>query len=299
MAEPGTLGFIGLGNMGGPMCANIARSARWPMVVYDKAGTDRLAPAGATVAGSLAEVAAAAETILLSLPDGKIVAAVADQIAAAPSRRTATIADLSTIGVAAARDIGARLAAQGVAFVDAPVSGGRAGAIAATITVMCAGPGDAVDMLTPVFETMARNVIPVGSRAGQGQAMKLINNFLSAVAMSATSEAIHFGESQGLEMHTMLDVLNVSTGRNTATSDKFPSRIATGSYDAGFAMALMAKDIALYFENARAAGTVTGIGTAVAAMWRDADAALPGTDFTRIHDFVGSLAEPRQRRTGT
>jgi 3-hydroxyisobutyrate dehydrogenase len=154
-------------------------------------------------------------------------------------------------------------------------------------------------MLTPVFETMARNVIPVGSRAGQGQAMKLINNFLSAVAMSATSEAIHFGESQGLEMHTMLDVLNVSTGRNTATSDKFPSRIATGSYDAGFAMALMAKDIALYFENARAAGTVTGIGTAVAAMWRDADAALPGTDFTRIHDFVGSLAEPRQRRTGT
>lgn len=299
MAEPGTLGFIGLGNMGGPMCANIARAGTWPMVVYDKAGTDDRAPDGTVAASSVADIAANSDTILLSLPDGRIVAAVADEIAAAPDRRAATIVDLSTVGVVAAREIGGNLAARGITFVDAPVSGGRAGAIAATITVMCAGPADTIDMLTPVFETMAGNVIPVGSDPGQGQAMKLMNNFLSAVAMSATSEAVHFGLSQGLEMHTMLDVLNVSTGRNTATSDKFPNRIATGTFDAGFALALMAKDVALYFENAKAAGTVTDIGTSVAELWRAADAALPDTDFTRIHDFVGRMGDVPEKQTGT
>ena len=287
MATPGTLGFIGLGNMGGPMCANIAKAGRWPMIVFDAAGTAERAPAGATVAGSVADVAARADTILLSLPDGKIVAAVADEIAAAPDRRVTTIVDLSTVGVVAAKSIGASLDRQGLVFVDAPVSGGRAGAIAATITVMCAGATDTIAMLTPVFKTMAGNVIPVGAQPGQGQAMKLMNNFLSSVAMAATSEAVHFGISQGLEMKTMLDVLNVSTGRNTATSDKFPNRIATGTFDAGFAMPLMSKDVALYYENADAAGTVTKLGTAVAEIWRDAVEALPDADFTRIYDFVG------------
>ncbi len=288
MATPGTLGFIGLGNMGGPMCENIAKAGHWPIVVHDKAGTTERAPAGTAPANSVAEVAAAADTILLSLPDGKIVSMVADEIAAASNRRAKTIVDLSTVGVAVARDIGATLNPQGIVFVDAPVSGGRAGAIAASITVMCAGPADTIAMLKPVFETMAGNVIPVGAHPGQGQAMKLMNNFLSAVAMSATSEAVRFGQSQGLEMKTMLDVLNVSTGRNTATSDKFPNRVATGTFDAGFAMALMTKDVALYFENARAAGTSTEIGAAVTKLWNAANAALPDTDFTRIYDYVGS-----------
>jgi 3-hydroxyisobutyrate dehydrogenase len=291
MAEPGTLGFIGLGNMGGPMCANIAKAQRWPMVVFDAAGTAARAPAGVTQAASVAEVAATADTILLSLPDGKIVAAVAAEIAAAPNRRAATIADLSTVGVVAAREIGTAMAKAGIAFVDAPVSGGRAGAIAATITVMCAGAADAVAMLTPVFKTMAGNVIPVGTQPGQGQAMKLANNFLSAVAMTATSEAVHFGISQGLDMKTMLDVLNVSTGRNTATSDKFPNRIATGTFDAGFAMPLMSKDVGLYYENAVAAGTVTDVGTAVAEIWKGAVKSWPDGDFTRIYDVVGSLGK--------
>lgn len=290
MAEPKTLGFIGLGNMGGPMCANIASTGRWPMIVYDAAGTAERAPDGVTQASSAAEVAAAADTVLLSLPDGKIVGTVCEEIAVTPDRRAKTIADLSTVGVVAARETGTRLEVHDITFIDAPVSGGRAGAIAATITVMAAGPAGAIAMLTPIFETMAGNVIAVGPQAGQGQAMKLMNNFLSAVAMTATSEAVHFGLSQGLEMTTMLDVLNVSTGRNTATSDKFPNRIATGTFDAGFAMPLMSKDVALYFENAIAAGTVTGLGTTVAGIWKDANTALPDADFTRIYDFVGGLA---------
>jgi 3-hydroxyisobutyrate dehydrogenase len=142
-------------------------------------------------------------------------------------------------------------------------------------------------------------VIAVGEQAGQGQAMKLANNFLSSVAMAATSEAVHFGVSQGLDMRTMLDVLNVSTGRNSATVDKFPNRIATGTFDAGFALPLMAKDVALYYENAIAAGTVTEIGATIAAVWKDANAAMPGDDFTRIYDFVGGLAAGAQKKTGT
>jgi 3-hydroxyisobutyrate dehydrogenase-like beta-hydroxyacid dehydrogenase len=264
------------------------------MVVFDAAGTAARAPAGTTAANSVAALAAAADTILLSLPDGKIVAAVAEEIAAAPGRRAATIVDLSTVGVVAAKEIGAALARQRLVFVDAPVSGGRAGAIAATITVMCAGAPDAIAMLTPVFESMAGNVIPVGTEPGQGQAMKLANNFLSSVAMAATSEAVHFGLSQGLEMKTMLDVLNVSTGRNTATSDKFPKRIATGTFDAGFAMPLMSKDVALYYKNAVAAGTVTDLGTAVAEIWEGAVAAMPDADFTRVYEFVGTLGAARR-----
>ena len=287
MAQPGKLGFIGLGNMGGPMCANIAAANRWPLIAHDKAGTAERAPEDTEQAKSVAEVATAADTVLLSLPDGEVVSAVTDEISAAAGRRAATIVDLSTVGVAAARDIGARLAGHGITFVDAPVSGGRAGAIAATITVMCAGPVHTIAAMTPVFESMAGNVIPVGTEPGQGQAMKLMNNFLSAVAMSATSEAIRFGESQGLAMNTMLDVLNVSTGRNTATSDKFPNRVATGTFDAGFAIALMNKDVALYRENARAAGTATDIGDTVAELWNTANAALPDADFTRIYDFIG------------
>ena len=290
MAQPETLGFIGWGNMGGPRCATLANAGRWPLVVHDRAGTAERAPDSATHAASVSEVAAGADTILLSLPDAAIVSMVADEITATSGRRATTIVDLSTVGVAAAREIGARMATQDLVFVDAPVSGGRAGALAATITVMCAGPANIGAALKPVFETMAGNVIPVGEKPGQGQAMKLMNNFLSAVAMTATSEAVRFGESQGLDMATMLDVLNVSTGRNTATSDKFPNRVATGSFDAGFAMALMTKDVALYFENADAAGTATAIGATVSELWNTANAAMPGADFTQIYEFVGSLA---------
>jgi 3-hydroxyisobutyrate dehydrogenase len=136
------------------------------------------------------------------------------------------------------------------------------------------------------MESFSKNLFHVGPNPGQGQAMKLLNNFLSGTAMAATSEAMAFALSQGLEMETMLDVVNVSTGRNSATSDKFPNRIATGTYDAGFKTALLTKDIRLFLENARAAGTPSKVAATVAEQWRRCDEAMPDSDFTRIYEFL-------------
>ena len=282
-------GFLGLGNMGGPMAANIA-AAGIDLVVHDKAGTEARAPAGATVAAGAAEVAAAAATVFLSLPDGAASVAVAHSIAAAaesePGRAASLVVDLSTIGIDAAREAHGILAGAGVAYVDAPVSGGQAGARAGTITIMWAGPEGILDSHQAALDAMAGNVFRVGGAPGQGQTMKLLNNFLSASAMVATTEAVTFGQSQGLELATMLDVINVSTGRNAASADKFPNRILSGTFDSGFAMALMAKDLRLYRDNARVSGTPSPIGEGLADLWDAADAALPGADFTRIYDFI-------------
>ena len=285
-------GFLGLGNMGGPMAANIA-AAGIDLVVHDTAGTESRAPEGATVATSEAAVVAAAEVVFLSLPDGAASVAVAENIAAAPEgERAATlVVDLSTIGIDAAKEADAILARAGVVYVDAPVSGGQAGAKAGTITIMWAGRDGILDDHRAPLDAMAKNVFRVGGEAGQGQTMKLLNNFLSATALVATTEAVTFGESQGLGLATMLDVINVSTGRNTASADKFPNRVLTGTFDSGFAMALMTKDVVLYRDNARTAGTPSPIGEGLVDLWAAADTALPGADFTRIYEFIRGAAK--------
>ena len=241
-AAPVVVGFVGLGNMGRPMATHVA-AAGFPLVCFDAAGTDERLPSGANAADDVAVVVAGADTVLLSLPDGAVVARVVDEIVAAPSRRVTTVIDLSTVGPAAAETAATRLAACGVMYVDGPVSGGTAGARARTISLMFGGPVEVLAAHRTLLDAFAGNVFHVGERAGQGQAMKLLNNVLSAAALAATSEALAFGVAQGLDPATMLAVLNVSTGRNSATVDKFPNRILTGTYDAGFHTALMAKDV--------------------------------------------------------
>lgn len=275
-------GFVGLGNMGGPMAARVAAVVPGTLG-YDAAGTAERAGAGMAVCQNIAEIARRADAVFLSLPDGKVVAAVAEEIAQAPGRRAALVVDLSTIGIAAARAAAAALARHGIRYLDAPVSGGVTGAKRGTIAVMAAGAAEDVARARPAFEAMAKNIFHVGTEPGQGQAMKLLNNFLSATAMAATSEAVLFGEANGLEMKTMLDVLNVSTGQNTATSDKFVNRVLTGSFDAGFAARLMHKDVALYREALEAAGTTKEVGATVEAMWRRVGEKVGDGDFTRIY----------------
>ena len=282
--EPKTLGFIGLGRMGGPMSANLVE-AGFNLSVFDAAGTAERAPAGAAVAGSVAAVSGTAEAIFLSLPDGVIVAEVVAEIASNPGAASCVI-DLSTIGIEAAGAAQATLAEAGIVYLDAPVSGGAKGAAAGTLTMMWAGPEEVAAALDRAFDAIAKNVIWVGGKPGQGQAVKLLNNFLSAVAMTATSEAVAFGVAQGLEMKTILDVINVSTGQNTASRDKFPERILTGTYDAGFATALLAKDLRLYLESVARADAPAEIGAVVERLWREADKAMPGSDFTRIYEFI-------------
>jgi 3-hydroxyisobutyrate dehydrogenase len=281
---PSVVGFVGLGNMGHPMASRVA-AAGFELVAFDAAGTADRLPAGAAAGLDVADVAARADTMLLSVPDGAATAAIVDVIASAPDRRVTTVVDLSTVGPKAASEAAQVLEPLSVSYVDGPVSGGVAGARAGTVSLMFAGPASVLDDHRALFEAFAK-VFPVGSAAGQGQAMKLLNNFLSATALAATSEALAFGEAHGLDMAVMVDVLNASTGRNSATVDKFPNRVMTGSYDAGFHTRLMAKDLRLYVDTVRAAGTADEVGSSVSDVWQRADAALPGSDFTEIWRFV-------------
>lgn len=280
-----TIGFIGLGAMGGPIAANLAAGGI-DLIVYDAAGAADKAPAGARVARSTAEVATNADTIIMSLPDGDVVASVAREIIATNDRRVSTVVDTSTIGIAAAQAVHGALADATLDFVDAPVSGGVAGARAATISLMFSGQEDTLERLRPVFDKMSANVFLIGTTPGQGQAMKIANNFLSGTAMAATCEAVAFGTSQGLDMKLMLDVLNVSSGQNTASRDKFPQQVATENYQAGFRNTQMRKDCRLYLESVVAAGTADEIGSLVTSMWDRHSEAEPDADITKMYPFL-------------
>lgn len=278
-----TIGWIGIGSMGHRMSRHLV-DAGHPLVVADAASTER-APPGATIAKSNAEVAALANTIILSLPDGNVSQAVAREIAATSARKVKTVVDTSTIGIAAARGASEILGASGIEFVDAPVSGGTAGADKATLAIMLACAAETYERVKPLMSLMGKPFY-VGPSAGQGQAVKLLNNFLSATALAATSEAIAFGVKQNIPMQTIIDIVAVSTGRNSAIDDKFPRRIIHGRYDAGFTAKLQLKDIKLYLENARAAGITDEIADTVVKVWSEMDRALPAADICEMYPYT-------------
>jgi 3-hydroxyisobutyrate dehydrogenase len=279
------IGFVGLGNMGAPMAANIVAGG-FEVIAYDAAGTDERLPSGAAAAASLADVVRQADTVLLSVPDGSVSLAIVDEIAGLDDRRCSVVIDLSTVGPIAAREAAERLAAVGITYTDGPVSGGVAGARARTIALMFGGPTPVFESHRELLDSFAGNVFHVGEQAGQGQAMKLVNNFLSATALAASSEALALGQAFGLGLPTMLDVINVSTGRNSATYDKFPNRVLTGTYDTGFFTRLMAKDVRLFNSVAAEAGTAHEVGAGIGAVWDAFEAAMPGSDFSEIWKFV-------------
>jgi 3-hydroxyisobutyrate dehydrogenase len=262
------------------------------LVVADAVSTER-APPQARVAKSNAEVAALADTIILSLPDGNVSEAVAREIVAASPRKVKTVIDTSTIGTKAAQAASEILAQAGIAFVDAPVSGGTAGADKATLAIMLACPAETYERLKPLMSLMGKPFY-VGPKPGQGQSVKMLNNFLSATALAASSEAIAYGVSQGIDMMTMLDIVNASTGRNTATEDKFPRRIINEKYDAGFTAKLQLKDIKLYLENARAAGIPSEIASSVVGVWTGLDKDIPGADITLMYPYTRDGRKPKK-----
>ena len=288
-----TIGWIGVGSMGHRMSRHLV-AAGYPVVVADAVSTAR-APEGATVAKSNAEVAGRADIVILSLPDGAASVAVAREIAAASPRRVKTVIDTSTIGIKAAEEVASVLAAADVVFIDAPVSGGTAGADKASLAVMLACAPDAFERFKPLVSLMGKPFY-VGPRPGQGQAVKLLNNFLSATALAATSEAIAFGTGQGIDMKTILDIVNASSGRNSATDDKFPRRIMHGRFDAGFTAKLQLKDISLYLENAKTAGIADEIANVVVDVWRRMEAAIPGADITQMYPYT-QTGRPRSARS--
>ncbi len=279
-----TVGFVGLGNMGSVLAGNLVGTGH-DVVSHDVTGPGRN-PAGAAFAEDLAQLAGRADIVVLCLPDGAVSARVAREIAVAPDRRVTAVVDTSTIGVAAAQAIDGLCREGGIGYVDAPVSGGVAGARARTLSVMYAGPDATCRAVEPVLTGLSDRRRRVGERPGMAQALKLANNFLSATALAATSEAIAFGLSVGLDMATMIEVIDGSSGQSAATSDKFPNHVLTGRYGAGFANSLMSKDLELYLAAVDAQGVPSVLGNVTASVWERFAAEEPGADFTRIYPFV-------------
>lgn len=278
------VGFVGLGNMGRALCENLV-AAGHPVVAFDVAGPDRV-PSGAEAAASVGDLAARVDVVVCSLPDGAVSESVAREVVAAPDRRATHVVDTSTMGVPAAQTVDALLRAAGIAFVDAAVSGGVAGARARTLAVMYAGSDADVAFVAPVLAGLSDRLRRVGDRPGFAQAVKLANNFLSATALAATSEAVAFGVSVGVDMATMVEVLDASSGSNTATRDKFPNHVITGTYASGFTSTLMDKDVQLYLAAVESEGTPSAVGSVTAGIWSRFAAAEPNVDFTRIYPFV-------------
>lgn len=278
------VGFVGLGNMGRVLASNLVQAGH-TVVAHDAVGSTG-APDGATPVDSVADVAERADVVVLSLPDGHTSESVVREILAATGRRVTHVVDTSTIGVREAQTIADLLAAENCGFVDAPVSGGVAGARARTLAVMYAGTDAACKYVEPVLAGLSDRRHRVGNRPGLGQAMKLANNFLSATSLVATSEAIAFGQSVGLDMATMLTVLNMASGQSAATSDKFPNHVLNGRYSSGFKSSLMMKDVRLYVEAVQRQGTAISVGQITASVWERFAASDPDADFTRIFSFV-------------
>ncbi len=256
MSVKAPVGFVGLGRIGAVMAARLAE-AGYPLVVCDPdaAACRRFVERGARVADSPLQLANEVEIAFLSLPTPPVLQAVAlgaDGLAAGTRLRVAV--DLSTTGPRVARDVGAALSASGKVLLDAPVSGGVTGAAAGTLTLMVSGPEAAVAEVTPMLELLGRQIFVMGTEAGLGQTMKLVNNMIAACCAVASFEATVFGAKEGLSAERMLDVLNVSSGRNFATLEKMPKSVLPGTFPPGFATELMLKDINLGVAEADASG---------------------------------------------
>jgi 3-hydroxyisobutyrate dehydrogenase-like beta-hydroxyacid dehydrogenase len=284
MTDTQLIGLVGVGAMGRPIAAAL-RDAGYPLAVYDtrREAVDELAANGAVPCGSPAEVANAAETVFVSLPTPDVVRAVAcGADGLGRGTRIRTYVDLSTTGPTVAAEVATTLAERGIAVVDAPVSGGVAGAEARTLAVMVAGDAEVFAEVKPLLETFGKHVFHVGESPGQGQMAKLLNNLLSATAMAITSEALLLGARCGLEPATLLDVFNAGSGRHTATSDKFPTHVLSGRFASGFRVGLMAKDVELCAQEARARRFPLPVGGLVQQLWTMAALQLPDADHTEF-----------------
>jgi len=282
-------GFVGVGRMGGPMAGRLI-DAGHTLTVFDvnEAAVAPLVARGAAVAASPRALADSAPCVFASLPTPDIVRAVADALAG--GGRMKTFIDLSTTGPRVAAAVAGMLGEKGVAVVDAPVSGGVAGARKGTLAVMAACPRPLYERFAPVLATFGK-VFHVGERPGMGQVMKLANNLLSATAMAITSEAVVMGVKAGLDPRTMMEVINSGSGRNTATETKFPDAVLPRKFDFGFATGLMYKDVKLCLEEAEAQQVPMWVGSAVRQLWQYANGKLgPDADFTRIVECIEDWA---------
>ena len=283
------IAFIGLGNMGGPMAANLVKAGH-AVSGFDlvQASRDQARADGVTIAATAADAVADADAVITMLPAGKHVISVWTDIL--PSVATgALMIDCSTIDVDSAREAHALAGAHHLPSVDAPVSGGTGGAKAATLTFMAGGDAAAFAAASPILQAMGKKVVHCGG-AGAGQAAKICNNMILGISMIGVSEAFVLAEKLGLSHQALFDVASTSSGQCWSLTSycpvpgPVPNAPSNNHYQPGFAAALMLKDLRLSQEAAKAAGAVTPLGAHAEAIYAAFDTAGHGAD-----DFSGII----------
>jgi 3-hydroxyisobutyrate dehydrogenase-like beta-hydroxyacid dehydrogenase len=287
------IGFIGLGKMGFPMARRLIEAGH-QLVVHDqrKEAVDQLVALGAQAATSPKDVADRTENVFASLPSlqASLDVATGDN-GVSTGTRVKRFVDLSTIGSQMAVRIHGLLAKRNIVQIDSPVSGGVAGAEKGTLAVMVSGPRADFDVLKPALDVIGK-VFFIGEKPGSAQIMKLANNFLSATAIVATSEAVVMGVKAGLDPAVMIDVFNAGSGLNTASRDKFPKSVLPRTFDFGFATGLMVKDVRLCLEEAKSLGLSLEVAEAVGKLWETVIREM-GAD----SDFTAAI-KPIEQRAG-
>ena len=278
------IGFIGLGNMGAPMAANLA-AAGHDVAGFDVAGTTA---AGVTSVASAQEAAAARDVVITMLPNGDILRTVASDVIPA-MQAGATLIDCSTVDVDSARDVATQAQAAGLLAVDAPVSGGIGGAAGGTLTFMAGGSADAFAVAQPLFDIMGQKAVHCGE-AGAGQAAKICNNMILGATMIATCEAFALADKLGLERQKMFDVASTSSGYSWSMNAYCPApgvgpqSPADNGYQPGFASELMLKDLGLSQQAAEAVDADTPMGARALELYRQfvEDEDGKGRDFSAM-----------------
>jgi 3-hydroxyisobutyrate dehydrogenase len=269
------IGFIGLGNMGLPMAQNLVKAAH-AVAGFDLSeyAAERLAGGGGTRAATVADACADAEIVITMLPAGEQVREVylGDDGVLAAVRHGTLLIDSSTIDVETARDVAHAAEGKGLAMIDAPVSGGVAGAQAASLTFMVGGPADAFERARPVLEKMGKTIVHAGG-AGNGQAAKICNNMILGASMIVVSEAFLLAEKLGLDAQRLFDISSKSSGQCWSMTSycpvpgPVPASPANRDYKAGFTAAMMLKDLKLAQAAARATRAATPLGAGAAAVY--------------------------------
>lgn len=292
MTELRSIGFIGLGNMGMPMATRLL-AAGYEVTGFDVAEEPRaaLAGLGGRAVGSLAEAVEGVDALILMLPDSRVVASVmADQGLRAGLRRGLLVVDMGSSEPVKTRTLAADLDALGVELVDAPVSGGVGGARDGTLTIMVGGSRRNVARVSPVLTHLGavRHAGPVGS----GHAIKALNNLISATHLWITSEAMVAGQRFGLQPEVMLDIINGSSGRSGSSENKWPRFVLPGTFDSGFGLRLMLKDMRTATALAEQLDAPIALGEAAVERWAAAAEDLgPDADHTEVAKWLGEERE--------
>ena len=291
---PAAVGFIGLGNMGYPM-AKCLVNAGYKLTVADlntEAVEKFCQETGAETAADLKELAGKSDVVITMLPEGNAVRKVlmGDDGVVSGLREGTILIDMSSCSPVGTRKLAEELEALGFPLVDAPVSGGVYKAAEGALAIMAGGDKDVVEQCLPLLEVMGKPFQTGGPASGH--AMKAMNNYLSAASLAIASEAVILGSKFGLDPETMVDILNASTGRSNSTEHKFPAFILPRTFNSGFFIGLMAKDLRLARELAESEGTSTDLLKMVSTMWDKAEAELGfNADNTEVYKYLESQSE--------